>query len=161
MTSVPSPALVCIVNGGSGISSPKPTLTYAGNGAFTISNFDAVLAYTVTGSGTLTGSVLQVTVATGNATIFGTTPKGVAGVSTVAYRQAYTTYFVQTGDPYVTYSGDGSNGGTYYGTDQWNPNDGSAAGYYAVITPGYQAPTDYSGSGFTYSSTYNEWWKIV
>jgi len=160
---VPSPAFLAISNGGTGVTAPKPTLTYAGNGTFTITNFNSELSYTVTGTGSRTDNVLTVTAITANATIFGTTPKGTVGTSTTAYRQQATQTFVQTGNTYVEYSTSPIPvyGGTYYAQDQWNPNDGSPAGYYAVITPGYYQNDSYTGSGFTYSATYNEWWKIV
>jgi hypothetical protein len=157
---VPSPAFLAISNGGTGVTAPKPTLTYAGNGTFTITNFNSELTYTVTGTGSRASNVLTVTAITANAVIFGTTPKGTVGTSTTAFRQQATQTFVQTGNTYVDYS-PSPNGGTFYNTDQWNPNDGSPAGYYAVITPGYYQNDSYTGSGFTYSSTFNEWWKIV
>ena len=147
--------------GGGNVPSEVPSLSYSGYGQFTITNYDSNLTYNITGSGSQTINYLYVTATTGNATVSTTTPKGQTSGSRTAYRQAYTTYFVQTGDPYVTFTTDGSNGGTYYAQDQWNPKDGSPAGFYAVITPGYNAPTDYSGSGYTYNATYNEWWKIV
>jgi hypothetical protein len=147
---------------GGNVPSPTPTLSYASYGAFTITNYDSALTYNLSGSSSRSGSTFSVTVTSGSGSLSSTSPKGSNSPGSVtAYRLPYSTYFVQTGDPYVTYTTDGSNGGTYYDTDQWNPQDGSPAGFYAVVTPGYYAANDYTGSGYTYNSTYNEWWKIV
>ncbi|MDD2857136.1 MAG: fibronectin type III domain-containing protein [Candidatus Nanopelagicales bacterium] len=68
--------------------------------------------------------------------------------SPYTYHQA----FIQTGS-HVDYSAS-PNGGTYYAADQWNPNDGSAAGYYAVIPDGYTTSVkDAAPSGWTDSGT--------
>ena len=157
---MPNPVMLAVAVGGN-VAAEVPSLTYSGYGQFTITNYDANLTYNITGSGSRSGNLFNVTVVTGSATLSTTTPKGSTSGTRTAYRQAYTTYFVQTGEPYVTYTTDGSNGGTYYAENQWNPTDGSPAGFYAVITPGYYAATDYSGSGYTYNATFNEWWKIV
>ena len=156
---MPSP-IVLVVPVGGNVAAETPSLTYSGYGQFTITNYDANLTYNITGSGSRTGNLFYVTATSGNATVSTTTPKGQTSGSRTAYRLPYGTYFVQTGPAYVNYS-TSYNGGTYYAQDQWNPNDGSPAGFYAVITPGYYAAYDYSGSGYTYSSTFNEWWKIV
>jgi len=157
---VPSPAFFAVLNGGSGVTATKPTMTYTSTGTFTVTNYDPQLAYTAGASGAISTSTFTVTVATGTGTLYATSPKGSAGSTTTGYRHAVTQTFTQTGDPYVDYS-PSPNGGTFYDTDQWNPTDGSPAGYYAVITPGYYTNDSYTGSGYTFSSTYNEWWKIV
>ena len=70
---------------------------------------------------------------------------------------SYHQQFVQTGS-HTDYSAS-PNGGTYYAQDQWNPNDGSPAGYYAVIPDGYYAtvkdapPAGYTDNGTAYSKT--------
>jgi len=78
-----------------------------------------------------------------------------AVTSTVPY--GYHQQFVQTGS-HVDYSSS-PNGGTYYAKDAWNANDGSAAGYYAVIADGYYAsvkdapPAGYTDNGSAYTKT--------
>ena len=68
----------------------------------------------------------------------------------------YHPQFVQTGS-HITFTSDGSNGGTYYGPDQWNPSDGSPAGFYAVIPDGYtitvkdNPPTGFTDDGSKYT----------
>ncbi|MDO8731948.1 MAG: fibronectin type III domain-containing protein [Actinomycetota bacterium] len=70
---------------------------------------------------------------------------------------SYHQQFVQTGS-HTDYSAS-PNGGTYYAQDAWNGNDGSPAGYYAVIPDGYYAtvkdapPTGYTDNGSAYSKT--------
>lgn len=79
-----------------------------------------------------------------------------AVTTTSAY--TYHQQFVQTGS-HITFSSDGSNGGTYYPKDAWNSTDGSAEGFYAVIPDGYYTsvkdapPTGYTDNGSTYSKT--------
>lgn len=81
------------------------------------------------------------------ATCTRTQPYTYHAVTTTApytYHQA----FVQTGS-HVDYS-TSPNGGTYYGPNQWNANDGSAAGYYAVIPDGYTTTVkDTPAAGWT------------
>ncbi|MDD2857210.1 MAG: hypothetical protein PHU75_00895, partial [Candidatus Nanopelagicales bacterium] len=70
---------------------------------------------------------------------------------------SYHQQFIQTGS-HVNYSAS-PNGGTYYAKDKWNPTDGSAEGYYAVIPDGYYAtvkdapPAGYTDNGSAYSKT--------
>ena len=70
----------------------------------------------------------------------------------------YHQQFVQTGT-HITFSTDGSNGGTFYPKDAWNSTDGSAEGFYAVIPDGYSIsvkdspPTGFSDDGTRYSKT--------
>lgn len=149
-----------VVFAGGNVASPTPTLVYLNYGAFTITNYDSALTYNLTASvSSQSGSTFSVTGTSASAALSSTTPKGSNSPGSVtAFRLPYSTYFVQTGPPVVSYS-TSYNGGTFYNTNQWSP--GSPAGYYAVTTPGYYAVTDYSGSGYTFSSTYNEWYKIV
>lgn len=157
---MPSPAFAVIVNGGSGVTADKPTLAYVSYGAFTVTNFGPQLAYTPTG-GSLTSGVFNVAASTGSGTLFATSPKGSVGATVTAYRQAKTSDWVSTGPDVFSYSSDGSNGGTYYAQDQWNPSDGSPAGYYAMTRQGYYVNRDYSGAGYTFNNSTNEWWRIV
>ncbi len=61
--------------------------------------------------------------------------------------------FVQTGT-HITFSTDGSNGGTYYPKDSWNSTDGSPEGFYAVIPDGYYITAkDAPPAGFTDDGT--------
>jgi hypothetical protein len=70
----------------------------------------------------------------------------------------YHQQFVQTGS-HITFSTDGSNGGTYYAKDAWNSSDGSAEGFYAVIPDGYNIsvkdapPTGFTDDGSKYTKT--------
>jgi Fibronectin type III domain len=70
----------------------------------------------------------------------------------------YHQQFVQTGS-HITFTTDGSNGGTYYAQDTWNASDGSAAGFYAVIPDGYNTtvkdtpPTGFTDDGSKYTKT--------
>jgi len=93
---------------------------------------------------------------TGSTTCSKTLPYTYHQVTTTSpytYHQA----FIQTGS-HVDYSSS-PNGGTYYAQDQWNPNDGSPAGYYAVVPDGYYAsvkdapPAGYTDSGTNYVKT--------
>ncbi|MFA7324225.1 MAG: fibronectin type III domain-containing protein [Candidatus Nanopelagicales bacterium] len=65
--------------------------------------------------------------------------------------------FVQTGT-HVDYSAS-PNGGTYYAENQWNANDGSPAGYYAVVPDGYSItakdapPAGYTDNGTAFVKT--------
>jgi hypothetical protein len=78
----------------------------------------------------------------------------VTTTSPYTYRQQ----FVQTGS-HITFSTDGSNGGTYYAKDAWNSTDGSAEGYYAVIPDGYNIsvkdapPAGFIDDGTKYTKT--------
>ena len=153
-------AVIASSAGSGRISPAKPNLTYIGTGQFRIENYSSVLNYVISGSGSRSGNILSITAGTANASIYSTSAKGISqSPTTTAYRQQPTTYFVQTGEPYVTYSTDGSNGGTYYDAEQWC--GGCPAGFYAVITPGYYANTDYGPGGYTYNGASNEWWKIT
>lgn len=70
----------------------------------------------------------------------------------------YHQQFIQTGS-HITFSTDGSNGGTYYTKDAWNATDGSAEGFYAVIPDGYNIsvkdapPTGFTDDGSKYTKT--------
>ena len=63
---------------------------------------------------------------------------------------------MQTGS-HVEYSTSGN--GTYYAQNAWNPNDGSPAGFYAVVADGYYAsakdapPTGFTDSGSEYTKS--------
>ena len=148
-----------VVLTGANIPAPTPTLTYVSYGAFTITNYDATLTYTVSGSSSRTGSTFNVTSTSGSGSLSSTTPKGTNSPGSVtAYRLPYGQTYIATSPVYTHYS-TSYNGGTYYAANQWSP--GSPAGFYAVYADGYYVTTNYSGSGYTFNSTYNEWWKIV
>lgn len=154
----------------------KPTLLYAGsgtsdNGKFTITNYDATYIYTVTGSGSVSGSTLTITNANASVTLTAKAPKGLtnsAGV--VAERKAPTQTFIVT-TPFQCYyspscASQCGGCGTFYAQDQWNPNDGSPAGYYSCCALGYNVYDNYSGQGYTwggsdYTNGQGEWWKIT
>lgn len=159
---MPSPAFIVVPSGGN-IPADTPTLTYTSYAVFTITNYNSALTYNLGSNTSINANLLTVTIADGSGTVSVTSPKGQTSGTVTASRKPYATYFVQTGPTQVLYSTSPIPvyGGTYYAQDQWNPNDGSPAGYYAVVTPGYYQPYDYTSLGFTYSSTYNEWWKIV
>jgi hypothetical protein len=67
--------------------------------------------------------------------------------------------FIQTGS-HIDFSSS-PNGGTYYNQDQWNPSDGSPAGFYAVLPDGYSVtvkdapPTGFTDGGTSYTKTDN------
>ena len=71
----------------------------------------------------------------------------------------YHQQFIQTGS-HVDFSSS-PNTGTYYSQDQWNPTDGSPAGFYAVIPDGYSItvkdapPTGFTDGGTSYTKTDN------
>ncbi len=77
---------------------------------------------------------------------------------TTSSSYTYHQQFVQTGS-HITFSTDGSNGGTYYAKDAWNSTDGSAEGYYAVIPDGYNIsvkdapPAGFIDDGTKYTKT--------
>jgi len=70
----------------------------------------------------------------------------------------YHQQFLQTGS-HITFTTDGSNGGTYYAKDAWNASDGSAEGFYAVVPDGYYVsvkdspPTGFTDDGAQYTKT--------
>lgn len=164
---------------GGRITPATPTLAYAGsgtndNGKFTITNYDPSFVYTATG-GTVSGNILTVTNPSSSATLTARTPKGLAASSgRTATRLAASTsqYYTQTGPFQCYYSGSCASQcggcGTYYSQDQWNPNDGSPAGFYACCDQGYwttyyvnQAGSGYTWSGADYTNGQGEWWKIT
>jgi hypothetical protein len=69
----------------------------------------------------------------------------------------YHQQFIQTGS-HIDFSSSPNNG-TFYGQDQWNPTDGSPAGFYAVLPDGYSItvkdspPTGFTDGGTSYSKT--------
>jgi hypothetical protein len=71
----------------------------------------------------------------------------------------YHQQFIQTGS-HVDFSSS-PNSGTFYSQDQWNPTDGSPAGFYAVIPDGYSItvkdapPTGFTDGGTSYTKTDN------
>lgn len=71
----------------------------------------------------------------------------------------YHLQFIQTGS-HTDFSSS-PNGGTYYTQDQWNPSDGSPAGYYAVNPDGYNTsvkdspPAGFTDGGGNYTKTVN------
>jgi len=71
----------------------------------------------------------------------------------------YHSQFIQTGS-HTDFSSS-PNGGTYYNQDQWNPSDGSPAGFYAVNPDGYSTtvkdspPAGFTDVGGSYTKTVN------
>lgn len=171
---MPNAAIVASAAAGSGRFTPSiPTLTYAGsgttnNGKFTITNYNSSFIYSVSGNGSITSNTLTVNSATTSVNLTVKSPKGVSFSSSItAFRQAATQYFVQTGAPYCCNDGfcAGCFGGcgTFYAAGKWCAECGD--GYWSCGTPGYNAYTNYSANGYTWSgSNYTngqgEWWKI-
>lgn len=163
------------VAGGGRITPATPTLSYAGsgttdNGKFTITNYDASYTYTVSG-GTLSGSTLTVTSATGSATISAITPKG---LSSSASRTAYRHAADQTSVAFTQCYNPCGNCRTDVNPHTWSCGCGSGCndagggqwGDCICRGPGYSYWNNYGTSGYTWSgSNYTngsgEWWKIV
>lgn len=166
---MPYPVLLGASAGGGRFLAAKPTLTYSGSGAFTIGNYDASYVYSVSG-GTRSGNVITVSGATGTATVTARPPKGLtASASASAERKAPDQYYVVT-SPFQCYhsascASQCGGCGTYYAQDAWNPNDGSAQGFYSCCDQRVYYYNNYSSSGYSWSgSNYTngsgEWWKI-
>lgn len=150
-----------------------PQLTYSGTaGSFIISNFDSSYTYSVTGNGNISGNLLIVTSTSGNATITVKSPKGVSFSSgRTAYRQnrTYTTVNVPYTQCYNPCN-DLTFGSPTPGVWNWscgcgsgcNDSGGGQWGVGICRGPGYSYQTEdsYSGSGYTFSSSGNEWYKI-
>lgn len=160
-----------------------PIMEYLGsgtsnNGLFQVSNTVAGAEYVATnvsGGGSATQTVVsgkvrfQLSSANSRWSVKARWAAG-APESAVDYmeRKAATQYFVQTGNPYCCYDPGCASCfggcGTYYAQDQWNPNDGSPAGYYSCGTPGYYAWTNnaptYNWSGSNYTNGQGEWWRV-
>lgn len=156
---------------GSGRINPaKPTLTYIGTGQFRIENYNSTLNYVLSGSGNISGNILNVTVSSGSASIYATSPKGLINSPTViGYRQNRTWTTVNVPfqqcvnpcgdcntnvDPHTWTCGCGS---------PCEDSGGGAWGDCICRGPGYSYQTEdsYSSAGYTFSSSGNEWYKIT
>ncbi len=153
--------------GGGHIRPTLNVLTALGSRQFQIPSYDAAQSYVLSnGSASLNTGTGVVTLPTGTSEST-VTAYGQKGLPTLTVRTIYRrdiTYtqavFHQTGEPYTTYSTDGSNGGTWYpaGMPEWNYGP---EGYYAVVTPGYYTYDGEDPVPSGYTKVGSEWTKSI
>lgn len=147
-----------------------PQISYSGiAGTFTINNYNPSLIYTVTGNGYISGNSLIVNVAAGNATINAKTQKGfTSSGSKICYRQNRT--YTTTTVPFTQCYNPCGNCRTDVNPHTWSCGCGSGCGDSGggqwgdciCRGPGYSTTTEnsYTGAGYVFSSSGNEWYKV-
>lgn len=165
------PNLATLVSSAAGagrIVAEKPSISYTGNsGQFTINNYDPTFIYTITGNGSRSGNTVSVTVLSGSCVITAKAPKGVSpSTSTTLFRQnrTYTTINV----PFTQYYNPCGDCRTDVNPNSWScgcVGADAGGGQWGVCIcrgPGYsyQQEDSYSGSGYTFSGSGNEWYKV-